>query len=32
MSHAVAPFKQRLRDALESDSLPMALGRVLPLL
>ena len=32
MSHAVAPFKQRLRDALESDSLPTALGRVLPLL
>ena len=32
MSHAVAPFKRRLRDALESDSLPMALGRVLPLL
>ena len=32
VSHAVAPFKQRLRDALESDSLPMALGRVLPLL
>ncbi|MDE2991221.1 MAG: LUD domain-containing protein [Chloroflexota bacterium] len=32
MSHAVAPFKKRLRDALESDSLPMALGRVLPLL
>ncbi len=32
VSQAVAPFKQRLRDALESDSLPMALGRVLPLL
>jgi len=32
VSHDVAPFKQRLRDALESDSLPMALGRVLPLL
>ena len=32
MSHVVAPFKRRLRDALESDSLPMALGRVLPLL
>lgn len=32
VSHAVAPFKKRLRDALDSDSLPMALGRVLPLL
>ena len=32
VSQAVAPFKQRLRDALDSDSLPMALGRVLPLL
>ncbi len=32
VSHAVAPFKKRLQDALESDSLPMALGRVLPLL
>ena len=32
VSHVVAPFKQRLRDALASDSLPTALGRVLPLL
>ncbi len=32
MSQTVAPFKKRLQDALESDSLPMALGRVLPLL
>lgn len=24
--HAIPPFKERLREALESDSLPVALG------
>ena len=28
--HAIPPFKERLREALESDSLPVALGRSLP--
>ena len=28
--HAIPPFKERLREALESESLPVALGRSLP--
>ena len=32
MNHSIAPFKQRLRAALKSESLPVALGRVLPIL
>ena len=29
-AHAIPPFKERLREALESESLPVALGRSLP--
>jgi len=29
-AHAIPPFKDRLREALESESLPVALGRSLP--
>ena len=29
-THAIPPFKERLREALESESLPVALGRSLP--
>jgi len=29
-AHTIPPFKERLREALESESLPVALGRSLP--
>ena len=29
-SHTIPPFKERLREALQSESLPVALGRSLP--
>ena len=28
--HVIPPFKERLREALDSESLPVALGRSLP--